>query len=803
MDYHLHHQGRELGTASLEDLQARRASGELTGNELVWREGMTEWQALDQVLGIFTPQAPPQLPASPVSAPASPVRTPSRYSRGAVFWIATSVLVTLAVVVGVVMVVTNTFRQELPSPVKQTRRIEPSRAAQPIPRSTNALTVDVVRGRTREFLMRQWVEGYKERGERNHLRDADGLALIQTWIEVNYGRTTTNSPNLSQLAERIVNTVGVGDPMLLTVAAFVTDDAQKKIELLERALKGYEDSAHLAYPRLAAVIALLEATEFPDERNQLIGTALRSFFNCLSDGSITPDDQAEIGEIFVHGWGREFSGRIPFALGNTARTKPEFSWLANVLEGNSHINFAWRFRGSGYAHTVTETGWAKFREHLAAARTNLVAAWTERPDLPLAPGRMINVSMGDTGGKDMRLWFDRTIAAQVDYPSAWSDMRWGLRPRWHGDIESMLAFGKMAVETGRFDTDVPRKLIDSIQDVESEMELPLGEHIIGRADIWPFVARMYEGYIAHGNPDHRQGWRSAYSVVSYLGGHYDISTTNLESLDWKTRYRNLHGWGRDLSIYALEAAARTGPLGSRITEAEVLAGRNDAAGALGVYESIQGQAEAAEMENRTRRFIEYRRRTLQLESRLQTGEWVSLLPETNDLAWNSIAGVRRVAADNSMEIDSGANGHLILCRARVGRAFEVKGTFEIVKSPETGFEAGVGFGKPSWEDPTWYSFRVTQTKEREVAGNFARGWSYIPIVNRPASLKDGANDFHFSFRDSRLTASVNGTEVMKDFAVPESSRLNIGQHTIAFTGATSAGTIIRYRSLHVRQLKTP
>jgi hypothetical protein len=50
MNYHLSRDGATLGTFSLEELHRRRLSGELTGAEFVWAEGMPEWQSLDWVL---------------------------------------------------------------------------------------------------------------------------------------------------------------------------------------------------------------------------------------------------------------------------------------------------------------------------------------------------------------------------------------------------------------------------------------------------------------------------------------------------------------------------------------------------------------------------------------------------------------------------------------------------------------------------------------------------------------------------------------------------------------------------------
>jgi hypothetical protein len=173
-----------------------------------------------------------------------------------------------------------------------------------------------------------------------------------------------------------------------------------------------------------------------------------------------------------------------------------FEWLTHVFEGEYRVMEAWKERGGGYAPTVSEKGWEGFATHSAAARKNFTRAWELRPDLPLAPSRMIYVAMGDSGAEEMRVWFDRTIAAQVDYPKAWSDMRWGLRPRWHGSLEAMLALGKTAVDTGRFDTDVPRKFLDLVSDLESELKVPFGQHLYGRPDIWPECVRMYEGYIA-------------------------------------------------------------------------------------------------------------------------------------------------------------------------------------------------------------------------------------------------------------------------------------------------------------------
>src|SRR5260221_7519585 len=69
MDYHLYHDGRNLGEFSLEELGRCRAAGKLTGAECVWREGMADWQSLDAVLQSSASPQPAGPPPLPTPAP--------------------------------------------------------------------------------------------------------------------------------------------------------------------------------------------------------------------------------------------------------------------------------------------------------------------------------------------------------------------------------------------------------------------------------------------------------------------------------------------------------------------------------------------------------------------------------------------------------------------------------------------------------------------------------------------------------------------------------------------------------------
>jgi len=201
----------------------------------------------------------------------------------------------------------------------------------------------------------------------------------------------------------------------------------------------------------------------------------------------------------------------------------DWRWLALVRSGERPVDDAWAAR----ANTVTEAGWAGFRDGLQRVRLDLAAARRLAPDRPPAPARMIAMAMDQSQPRDMRMWFQRALDAQIDHRQAWASMRWTLRPRWHGSHEAMLALGVAAVDTGRFDTDAPRQLIEVILDLENDLGVE-DRRLLGRDDIWPHVGRMYDGYLVDPSRSiHRDGWRAACASAAYLAGKYEVARTQL------------------------------------------------------------------------------------------------------------------------------------------------------------------------------------------------------------------------------------------------------------------------------------
>jgi len=800
MNYHLNQGGQEVGLFPLDELRRRRDAGQLTGEELVWTEGMEQWQPLNAVLQRQPPKFIPAPPALPGER--------KGISPAAIAALIIGMFLAGATIVGVIAY--RAFRAVRPALERLSdggttvRASAMDAARKPAVWTAKSKTWKDVQNEERAFRVRQYVEGYQLRGERNPECDLLAQQFLTNWIGYNYGGTMdTNLPSLAVLSDRLANDPACQDPLVLTIAAVNGVELHESIRRLERAEKGFENSKHLGYPKFFATVMLADKLiqDKIDRLPVLDAQALQDLKAAFADGSILPGDQADIGRILEEGWGHEFytrNGEPVYAM--IQNQGNDYRWLALTLQGENEINAAWRARGSGYANEVSEAGWQGFRDHLAAARTCLTEAWQLHPELPLAPCRMMRVSLGDSDIGEMRKWFDRTTSAQIDYPEAWSEMRWGLRPRWNGDLDSMLAFGVTALKTRRFDTDVPRIFMDSVADVEEESGVAPGQHLYDREDIWPNIQELYDGYIAEPSLDNytRDGWRSAYAVVASLAGKDEVARKQMEALHWQPHPSNLAGWNRDLSLLPEEVAARTGVDSAQVTAAESSRDAGDVAGARKIYQAIPV---STNVDAWTQGFINDRLASLTVEQHLKAGEWVDFLPtDTNFTGWHVAFGKFKLLPDGALEVQSDENGHLMYSRVRMGTDFEVRGQFEVVSSTTKAFQAGLVMGVPQWENYNWYAFRMKRNADEGDVSSFSQHWSKRQIM-APTPLANQSNSFDFRMQGGLVSASVNGRDVFKNVPPPRDAYVTTNEFLLglgAFNDSNS--TVIRYRNLQVRKL---
>jgi hypothetical protein len=795
MDYHLHCHGADVGVFALEELRRRRAAGELTGAELVWCEGMANWAPLEAVLRTAGAPAIPQPPPVPAAAR-------KRENHRVLIWggVGLAVLVVLGfTVIGPMMVKFSRGVRHGLNAVQHVRGREGvGIAGQPVVVGTNSRTEKIVHQQGREFRVRQYVQAYQQFGPHTAPWDRDAARLIESWLAYNYD-SSTNLPSPQTLADQLAGPSGCDDPLVLTVAAANSVEVHERARRLERALSAFPTSHYRAYPKLYATVLLANDLGSTAPRiRSLDEQALRFLKEALKDGSFQVGDEEELAEILVNGWAENLFKRNGPGVCLAVERAGRYPWLTQVLQGEKEVNEAWKARGSGWGNQVTAEGWQGFTEHLAKGRVALEGAWHVHPERPLAAARMITVAMGESDLEEMRTWFDRATAAQIDYSPAWVNMRWGLRPRWFGSQEALLAFGVRAVETKRFDTDVPRKFFDVVSDLEAELAQPPGEHIYGRSDIWPHFKELYEGYLAApSEAPRRDGWRSTYAAVAYLAGEYPVARAQLEALHWQPLPQNLTAWGTDLSLMPLKVAALTGKSSNEVQRAEAGYEQQDLVTALKVYAELSASTEADE---RTIQFSRCRLAALKQEEQLAKGEWIDLLPaDDKDPNWELLGSTVRRVPEGALEVESGSQGHTLYCRTRVGPEFEVTGTFEVVRSSTQDFQAGVVMGLPDSSKSDWYAFRMKRNAVEGQVAVFSRGWSASRIA-RKATLNEGQNTFQFRLQEGKADAWVNGIQVLHKATLGKTLRLS--SDCLLGLGAynDTNETVIRYRNLKARRL---
>lgn len=670
-------------------------------------------------------------------------------------------------------------------------------------KSTSGTEADTIR-RNRAFLRRQWLGGYEERGTRNPSLDIQTLQFIRGWVGPDQDAPPDpgQAEDLRKMGDKLVGQERWNDPLAMTVAAHTSIEMHEKARRLEKAVLGYEESRHHSYPKLNATVWLATTLyNQPGRVKQLDSKALVFLQRAFTDGSVIPQDQPILADILVAGWGEQFFFRNREAITKIANgAGNSYEWLYLILAGQQELLDAWDARGDGYADSVSPKGWKEFAAHLNEAKNYLTQAWQLRPDLPLAAVLMEQVALGQSEPEEIRLWFTRAVALQIDHKMAWDRMRWSLRPRWGGSKEEMLALGISALETKRFDTNAPWQFFATVADLESEEETPAGEHIYGRGTVWPHLQTMYEGYIAEPKrASERVGWRSTYAVVAFLAGKLEIARSQLEQVNWEPRAGYQNGWGRDLSLMVQEVEARTGPDAQKVGRAESLRIRGAVAEALEIYSELEKSTSGKAP--RTRQFIQSRMASLTIEKRLSEGQWVDLLPKHRaDPNLRILRGNVPAISPEGLDVHATSEGHMVLSQARIGADFEARGTFDFVQSSNGDTQAGIVFGLPNPSTSNWFAFRLkSNTKEGQIA-SYSRGWAK-PDIHTPVVLNPKTNQFSIRLQSALLSADVNGRELFHEVKAPSHFRADGTSFLIGLGAFNDMNeTRIRYRTLQVRRL---
>jgi len=117
--------------------------------------------------------------------------------------------------------------------------------------------------------------------------------------------------------------------------------------------------------------------------------------------------------------------------------------------------------------------------------------------------------------------FQAAIRAQPHLLSAYAEKWEYLRPRWHGNMEELLDFGKECLESDAWDDGIPVICATSIMEVSSEAPDESLHLALKAGPFWDLVRAYYEAAEKRPQPALLAQARSIFARLGVLGDHFD------------------------------------------------------------------------------------------------------------------------------------------------------------------------------------------------------------------------------------------------------------------------------------------
>ena len=352
---------------------------------------------------------------------------------------------------------------------------EPEFVAAPIPTGEDAITAARLAEKHLPFFRRVLVEPFKAHPDFQKEWGAEALALLEEEARVRAVPSLYRAGDtVSEKAERFVES-GAEYPVLKLMWGRALGDSKnhedhiKAIKLIDEVFESAKSDKSLS-PQLRMFLMeekfRLEGDKIPATARQ---AAFEIFIEAFTDASMSGSDWTYIAfNCMEYGKIDTAADFLPLLEKAQNTGGVDIPVVALCHKARLAVSGAWKARGGGYANTVTPEGWEKFGIGIDFARDCYEKAWQLRQDLPMVAHGGQGTVMGDK--QNSRMWFDRTVSAQMDYEPAYSTYEfYALYPRWCGSLREMREFADECLTTQRFDTEVPLFYCKVISDIFREI----------------------------------------------------------------------------------------------------------------------------------------------------------------------------------------------------------------------------------------------------------------------------------------------------------------------------------------------
>lgn len=465
--------------------------------------------------------------------------------------------------------------------------------------------------------------------------------------------------SLAQLGDAILQK-GSQDVLIrsyLGWALMVDGDYDRAASLIVSAWKEWDQSGYPMEGRRAALTAysrmLQGLRHLPDDMQRLqlnVTESLAQYFNSrFEDETISEDLERAVyfevsqlcGNITIHG---ALTSRLPDL--HQLRLEKTTPWLRSMMRGLMHEKLAWGARGNRFAPEVAPQQWPLFYEFIGKAAQELQNAIDLRPHYPEAYTEMIGIAMAAGRYGEPRKWFEKAVAAQFDFIPAYYAYLTSLYPRWGGDLEQMLAFGRECAATRRSDTDVPFFFIVTLEKID--LEMGLSHKIWRRPGVFEQAMDVLESLE---NEPARDGDLAVELNRSYLAtSRLMVAARALRLDEFRRIYKSLQGqpdervmalWHRQPTLMLAEFLAWSGPARPFLEEARTLlrAESEKPSHELRVRaKKLLDQAVSHAEETLSKAYCSTARDSVEWRMAFRAGQWMEPRFDENLLTWFTIYG---------------------------------------------------------------------------------------------------------------------------------------------------------------------
>ena len=328
-------------------------------------------------------------------------------------------------------------------------------------------------------------------------------------------------------------------------------------------------------------------------------------------------------------------------------------WTLNMLAGWYHHTLAWQARGAGLANTVTRENAAQFKAEIELAAAHFTKAWELHKRWAAPAAAMVQVTMTRIVPGTPRQWFDRAVAAQLDYMAAYRSMAFSLRPRWGGSLDAMHTFGVECAATQRYDTSVPlvyRMVIDNIaEETQSDKIWRIPGAYQTAKEVYQATAADPSRADKTGR-DRGESWvRSTFACLAIRLKEFQDARDQLDKLGDRIDRDVFEQNGYWLPLFPAWVYASTGPAKDSVVRlTELRSDRKNLSKQRESATKLFHEARQKDKQPKAAPYYEFWTKVFQIEADFEKGDWVRLPATRDGMNWSYWQGKWQTDRDGAM-----------------------------------------------------------------------------------------------------------------------------------------------------------